>query len=66
MLDLIVVEYEFVFVRRLVLNVHFVRAVLQPLFVAYLHSFISLASFIYNFIHVPYIMSILCPIQPFF
>ena len=27
--------YKFVFVRRLVLNVHFVRAVLQPLFVSY-------------------------------
>ena len=54
------IVYKFVFVRRLVLNVHFVHAVLQLLFVSYLYSFISLASFIYYFIHVP----ILCPIPP--
>ena len=54
--NFIILIYKFVFVRRLVLNVHFVRAVLQPLFVSYLHSFILLASFIYHFIHV----SILC------
>ena len=49
----IVVEYKFVLFVRLVLNVYFVRAVLRPLFVSYLHSFISLASFIYYYIHVP-------------
>ena len=54
----IVGEYKICFVRRLVLNVHFVRAVLQPLFVSYLllillHILHSLAYFIYYFIHVP-------------
>ena len=42
----VIIEYKFVLFVRLVLNVHFVRAVLQPLFVSYLHSFISLALFI--------------------
>ena len=54
----IILVYKFVFVRRLVSNVHFVRAVLQPLFVSYLllillHILHSLASLSYYFSHVP-------------
>ena len=37
-------------------NVHFVQAVLQPLFVSYLHSFISLALFIHLFYPCAYII----------
>ena len=51
--NFIVVEYKFVNVRRLVLNVHFVHAVLKPLFVSYLLLICCISSFIYHFIHVP-------------
>ena len=45
--DFIVLVYKFVFVCRLVLNVHFVRAVLQPLFVSYLLLICCISSLLY-------------------
>ena len=44
----VIIEYKFVFVRRLILNVHFVHVVLQPLFASYL----LLICFI-DFLHLP-------------
>ena len=35
-------------------------------FVAYLHAFISLASFIYHFVHVPIICAYIMPYSTFF
>ena len=45
----VIIVYKVVFVRRLVLNVHFVRAVLQPLFVSYL-SLIYFTGLIHSFV----------------
>ena len=66
----IIIVYKVVFVRRLVLNVHFVRAVLQPLIVSYLllillHILHSLASFISYFIHVPILCLYYVYIMPY-
>ena len=56
----IVLVYNFVFVRCFILDVHFVRAVLQPLFVSYL-SLICFIGFLYLLLYPSaYIM----PIQP--
>ena len=57
--------YKFVFVRRLVLNVHFVCAVLQPLLVSFV-SYLLLICFI-GFLHlILYPDVYIMPILPFF